>query len=601
MSKRSFILRCAPVLALYLSLAACVSDAAPEVTEAWAPEILADLNHDGLITPADRVSIAGGAAIILPNIGDTDKRCPSSSDASYSDDALEACHDAQDNEPRAPDYFAPVQLTALPQVSDRAIGYFRAIGPEAEHLRVFLKQDEDWSYLTGESALSASTLRAGAELGVDSRDVVRDAAVWDGSITLEFSVVEGETTLTDTVDLRVAPVIIHNHLETATEIFVPQSDGAVHETFVSDLTDAMAQFESEAPLRTLNTTDNWAQDFVEFGHVSMPGVDGPKSIRIAVRSPQPTRSAGRALFDLKGPGFGVVQIGGDAYHQADSFGNLETVPPYSHDGKTYPGGRVIYGDAGDGIAPHTDFMTFFEAQSAQSPILLDTSWLIIAHVDEFLQFLPADTPRGWTIAVKDVPSALTVLRDAQARGHGDVKAFSRDGAPDMTINDLLADQAFLEDNERARRRVEMNLERLMAETGVTPEEVVRIPGLFEVAEFAEYVPRATVRDADQPPPPWLEEEGPGSELITYSPGNLVAFYPAAVNGLLMDETNYIPPKQWGPIVDGVDIMEAAVVQAYAEAGITAWSIDDWDSHHTRAGEVHCGTNVTRTIASNWWD
>jgi len=601
MHKLIMSLKRAPILGLSMILAGCVSDAEPELGSTWTPEILADHNRDGVVTAADRISGTDQSAIILPNIGDVDARCPSSTDTDYGDDALEACHDAQDNEPRAPDYFAPIKLSAMPQVSDAAIGQLQAKGAGADKLRVFLKQGGDWLYLDPTDALSAATLQAGAELGVDARDIVRNVTEWDGTVDLEFAVTDGDTTASHTVGLRVAPVIIHNHLEAATEVFVPQSDGPVHETFVEDLTAAMQKFNSAAPLRTLNTTDNWAQDFVEFGHVSMPGPDGPKTIRIAIRSPQPARSAGRALFDLKGPGFGVVQIGGDGYHQADSFGNLETVPPYTYGGQAYPAGRVIYGDAGDGIAPHTDFLTFFEAQSAQAPILLDTSWLIIAHVDEFLQFLPAQNDRGWTIAVKDVPSALAVLRKAQAQGHGDAKAFSRDGAPDMTINELLSDQAFLEDNERARRRVEMNLERLMAETGVAAEDIVRIPGLFEVAGFAEYVQRATVRDADQPPPPWLDEEGPGSERIVYSPGNLVAFYPAAVNGLLMDETNYIPPKQWGPVIDGVDIMEVAVVDAYAGAGITAWSIDDWDSHHTSAGEVHCGTNVTRTIATNWWD
>lgn len=601
MHKSIVTMKRAPILALTMILVGCVSDAEPEPDATWTPEILADYNRDGVVTAADRISGPDQTAIILPNIGDVHSRCPSSAAAEYSDDALEACHDAQDNEPRAPDYFAPIKLSAMPQASDAATGRLQAKGPGADKLRVFLKQGSDWEYVETTDTLSAATLRAGAELGVDARDVVRDTTIWDGRIELEFAVTDGDATASHMIGLRVAPVIIHNHLENATEVFVPQSNGPVHETFVQDLTTAMGKFKSEAPLRTLNTTDNWAQDFVEFGHVSMPGPDEPKTIRIAVRSPQPTRSAGRALFDLKGPGFGVVQIGGDDYHQADSFGNLETVPPYTHNGQTYPAGRVIYGDAGDGIAPHTDFMTFFEAQSVQAPILLDTSWLIIAHVDEFLQFLPADTARGWTIAVKDVPSALAVLREARSKGHGDVKAFSRDGAPDMTINELLSDQAFLEDNERARRRVEMNLERLMAETGISAEEVVRIPGLFKVAGFAEYVQRASVRDADQPPPPWLEEEGPGSERIVYSPGNLVAFYPAAVNGLLMDETNYIPPKQWGPVVNGVDIMEAAVIEAYAKAGITAWSINDWDSHHTSAGEVHCGTNVTRTVETNWWD
>ncbi|MCR9269329.1 MAG: protein-arginine deiminase domain-containing protein [Hyphomonadaceae bacterium] len=579
--------------------AACVAASDVSPTESLVAEILADTNRDGVISSADRVS-SPEAAIILPNIGDVDKRCPGAADESQSDAALEACHDAQDDVARAPEYFAPLRLSALPTVSAAAIGTVRVNGAGADQIRIFLKQGEGWQFLDAATVLSSDTLRAGAELGVDARDIIRDRTVWDGRADIAFEVIDDDRTATSSVPVQVAPVILHNHLETATTIFAPQSDTQVHEAFMQSLDAALDMAAPNLPLKRLNTTDNWAQDFVEFGYLSMPAPDGAKTIRVAIRSPQPTRSAGRALFDLKGPGFGVVQTGGDDYHQADSFGNLETIPPYEHDGKAYPAGRVIYGDAGDGIAPHTDFTSFFDAQAVQDPILLDTSWLIIAHVDEFLQFLPADTARGWTIAIKDVPTALALLHDAQANGHGETSAFSIEGGPSMSINELLADAAFLEDNERARRRVEMNLERLLAETGLTEAEVIRIPGLFERAEWDDVAPRASVREKDQSPPPWLDEEGPGSEVIVYGPGNLLAFYPAPVNGILLDADTYILPKQWGPVIGGVDILEAEIIKIYAEAGITAWPVDAWYSHHVSAGEIHCGTNVTRTIESEWW-
>ena len=587
------------------AIQACM--AAPVATELenLSVEILADINRDGRVDARDRLSVsfAGGdqGALILPNIGDQENRCPGSDALSLSDAELEACHDAADDQARAPDYFAPIVLSPVAAVSAEAQGYVRATGPGAAKVRVFLRTDTGWRYLTPEDAITAETVKTGAELGVDARDIVRDRAEWDGHVTLEFSVTDGAREASDRVLLRVAPVIIHNHLERASTLFAPESDDDVHRAFMTGLTETVARISPDMPLERLNTVDNWAQDFVEFGHVSMPGPEGLKSIRIAVRSPQPTRSAGRALFDLKGPGFGVVQTGGDNYHQVDSFGNLETIPPYSHNGKSYPAGRVIYGDADDGVGPHADFARFFDAQAVQAPIVLDTSWLIIAHVDEFLQFLPADNERGWTIAVKDVPSALAILRQAAADGHGEVKAFSIEGGPQMTISELLSDAAFLEANERARRRIEMTLGRLMSETGVTEEELVRVPGLFEVADWDAFARRASVRAEELPPPPWLAEEGPGSEIIYYSPGDLLAFYPAPVNGVLLDRDTYILPKQWGPMIDGVDIMEAAIISVYADAGITASPVDAWYSHHVSSGEIHCGTNVTRAIDQPWWE
>ena len=29
-------------------------------------------------------------------------------------------------------------------------------------------------------------------------------------------------------------------------------------------------------------------------------------------------------------------------------------------------------------------------------------------------------------------------------------------------------------------------------------------------------------------------------------------------------------------------------------------VDDWDVYHMALGEVHCGTNMTRTPMDDWW-
>jgi hypothetical protein len=46
-----------------------------------------------------------------------------------------------------------------------------------------------------------------------------------------------------------------------------------------------------------------------------------------------------------------------------------------------------------------------------------------------------------------------------------------------------------------------------------------------------------------------------------------------------------------------------------DIGLTVHWIDDWDTYHRQAGEIHCGTNVVRTPAEaapsysgpQWWD
>ena len=579
---------------------------APAVAQAAivTPEILADTNRDGKVDNADRAGreqwTTERGAIILPNIGDSAKRCPSYLDKNHSDAALEACNDAQGNVARAPQYFAPVRTSPLSNVSSSAFGQVTVSGAGKDKIRVFVLRGKSWHFLSSTDRLSAAELRAGVTLGVDSRDIVRDASVWDGRVTLEFAVNDAGAVRQDRVAMRVAPVILHNHTQDAVTIYAPKSGRAKgHQQFMADLSAMLSRIGFQEPVETVDTFDNWAQDFVEFGYVSMPAAGGGMtSIRIAIRSPQPGRSAGRALFGLRGPGMGVVQTGGDDYHQADSFGNLETIPPYEFQGRSYPVGRVIYGDAGDGLAPHTDFVKFFKAQDVQHPIVLDTSWLAIAHVDEFVQFLPADNARGWVIAVKDVPLALNILRDMQKRGLGRSKAFSREGAPELTIDELLADESLMRKNEMARRRIELNLDILKAEIGVADAEIVRVPGLFHTAEFVEDAPK----DASEKAKPFSlpsDLDWP-RERIVYGPGKLIGYYPAAVNGLLVNRRNYIMPDQWGPKENGRDVLGAAATAAYAKLGMMAGAGDDWVSHHAYGGEGHCGTNATRAISGTWW-
>lgn len=595
------------MLLLSVSLSSGTAARGSAASPLLRPQILADTNRDGSVDVSDQDGKTNATwrhgAIILPNIGDSARRCPAASDKQFSDAQLEACNDAQDDIARAPDNFAPVRALAMEGLSSSATGSVVALGPGAGKIRVFLERRGRWSYLSPFDRISAAELGKGLRLGVDSRDVVRDAAIWDGSVTLQFTVDDRGRRGEDRVAMRVAPVVVHNHLQKSVDVFAPLSGTfAAHRAFTNDLSEGLKAAGFTRPIRRIATRDNWAQDFVEFGYVSMPAPGGrARMLRIAIRSPQPTRLAGRTLFDLRGPGMGVVQTGGEGYHQVDSFGNLETVPPYQFNGRSYPAGRVLYGDAGDGAAPHRDWVHFFAAQELQAPIMLDASWLAIGHVDEFVQFVPAANARGWTIAIKDVESALELLRQARARGHGGVRAFSRQGAPELTVNDLLSDKAWLSYNELARRKIELNLEILKAETGVADAEIVRVPGLFEKSSFHDFV--KTIHGEPKVPssPPVLPEGLEDSpEEITYGPGTLIAFYPSPVNGLLLDRDHYFAPRQWGPEIDGVDIIGAAVKAAYAKVGIETTFIDDWHSHHVIGGEVHCGTNVTREVNAVWW-
>ena len=324
-------------------------------------------------------------------------------------------------------------------------------------------------------------------------------------------------------------------------------------------------------------SDVWAQDFIEPGYVSMPGPGSkPRVLRMMIRSAQMDRDAGKQVFEMRGPGVGAVQINKGLYDgQINSTGNLETIPPYTHNGKSYPAGRIITGRHGSRLPAHTAFL---KAQQAQDPLVLDTGWLGVGHVDEFVQFLPADTPRGWKIGIADPDGGLALLRKAQRDGHGHTKVFSipRSYAEGRipTIDQALSDRQLLKDNAFAARKIKENLALLKRETGVTDAEIVKIPAMYG-SGFGGF---------------------PGAQDRP-----VIAYHPGAVNGVVLTPTTYLAPKQWGPVVGGKDILAEAVTKAYAKVGMRVRYLDDWRTHHVSAGEVHCGTNTIRATDTAWWN
>lgn len=206
-------------------------------------------------------------------------------------------------------------------------------------------------------------------------------------------------TSSDAVILLVAPVLTHHHLQRAKRILSTDKSSINHA-----LGSAIAAAELPDPLFIIEETnkDIWVQDFFEPEYSSTPGPDGPISIRILIRSFEPIRKAGVRVFtELRAAGIGAVQGHNIPWDQGiDSMGNLETIPPHTINRTRYPAGRITLG--GDPVSGKQPFnVPFLRAQEVQDPIILDTAWLGVGHVDEFIQFLPSRNERGWVIMVAD--------------------------------------------------------------------------------------------------------------------------------------------------------------------------------------------------------
>lgn len=526
--------------------------------------------------------------IVLPNLDDDTKRCPvrDSRGKPLPFKTIVGCNDASDgvvNGAADAADLAPLRTMPLPNISAAARGTV-ALAGGSRFGRVFLRVGAGWRLLKAADVLTVRQLRTGVELGLEATDLIRDPRRWDGRLTVRFTVRDGQQQSTDTVVARVAPLLTHHHGQRPERVLVSAVGRADRDQtrFVADLRRKVG-----SQLTTIPTDDRWAQDFVEPGYVSAPGTGGrPQTMRILIRSAQPDREAGEQLWRrLRGPGVGAIQVpaAGLDWNSLDSMGNLETIPP--HGG--YPAGRIVLGRSGP-TKPAAAMRTLLAAQGYQQPLLLDTSWLAVGHVDEFLQFLPAPTARGWRLAVSDPRAGLDVLRQVRAAGHGSTRVFSKPGrdVSRMTVAQALANRNLLADNATAAARIDANVATLKRETGLTDAEIVRVPGLYSRFLFDDRASRSGILSARAPRARAVEQLG--------------AFFPGAINSLLAAPDRVIAARQWGPVVRGVDVFGAAVTAAYRSAGVRADYIDDWAAYHLGGGEVHCGTNTLRDMATPWW-
>ncbi|QGV79487.1 protein-arginine deiminase domain-containing protein [Streptomyces ficellus] len=620
---------------------AFAAPAAPAAPAPPAVDLRADVNRDGRVdvtgatdTAGEDTWTQGRGAVFLPNIDDDTKRCPATAPGGkpLSDAKLAACNDAADAVVNGTADLADmarvraVPMAGLPATATGSV----SVPSGGKHTRVFVKRTGGWAHVTGKTRLTAAELRAGLEFAVESTDIVRDSKVWDGRGVIRLTVATpGRPATSDDITLRVAPLLTHHHLQKAQQVMVTRVPGKEdferrQQAFVGGLAKEAKAAGITAPLVTFDRyQDIWAQDFVEPGYVSMTGPDGRRQvIRVMIRSAQPDREAGRELFEkLRGNGVGVVQVSGVRDSEEwtlNSMGNLETIPPYAHGGRSFPAGRIIMGERkDDGSKPAQAMRTMLASQGFQDPLLLDTSWLHVGHVDEFVQFLPAPgTPRGWRIGIADPDAGMKLLRDAQKAGHGKTRMFSVPDsveryAPKETIDQALASKELVADNALAAARIKANLAVLQRETGVTDAEVVRVPALYtrgkeQVGERGDRMPRLSRLGAGEVPEA-VSEYGQQQNLTrrdgrVAGPGTVMtsAYVPGAVNGVLLGGDRYLAPRQWGPVIGGKDVFTAAVTAAYTGAGMKVSYIDDWYTYHLGMGEVHCGTNTLRDASAAWW-
>ena len=554
-------------------------------------DLRADTNRDGTISFDGKADDDGEdvwdgkhGAVFLANIDDDEAACNPNLD----DTQVAKCNDAADDEINGPDDALDLARIKTKPWSAAPSGATATITWNAEaHVRLFKVKGSSFTLVESGMELDASEIKSGIELAIEGKDIVRDADEWDGFVDITLAVDAEGKSKSDKIRMRVAPLLTYHHLLPTEQTWVSAMNNQGNQAMRADLATALTAAGLPA-VRAVNTQDSWNQDYFETGFMSMPATGGKQHvIRVNIRSANiynqsasnPLRTAGRIVWQLRGKDTAGIQEykpqasrtqAERSYDSLNSFGNLETVPPYTFNGQSYPMGRVIRGSSAQAF-PDKDFTRMMEAQKVQPPIYVDTSWLAVSHIDETVSFVKANNARGWVMLANDATMAKTMLQARANAGQGStqlhVGKFWTNGSAQVSINQVLSDTDVMSASAEAAVEVAAQIAIIKAETGLTDAEIVKIPFLHQTTD-----------------------------------GYSVAYQPGMVNGIYISNGHFVSPDPHGPVIGGQDIFKQAMTAALAPHNITVHYAEDWDTYHRQLGEVHCGTNSTRQIPqAKWWE
>jgi len=618
-----------------LSVVGCGSDSSgggttppPDIID-----IVADSNRDGMVDATvgdndnEEVWDATIGASFIANLDDDDG------------DGKRDCEDEVVNGPADLADMAVFKVTAWPDVPKDGEGVVRIDAESAESVRIFRENPDgttvlvlgskgpctsaaDCSYVL-EYRLPNPDVVAGATFRIEGRrfkgmpmaslNPQDDAKkqLWNGYVDLTFAVEQGTTGKRyatkdvpdglDKVKLRVAPWMMFGSLgfhDTlySSEYYPPLVEG---NNAASQAAKVGYTPYADTPDQPGGWKDIWTEDFFQTGWTGFPGPNGTvQGMRIfnprpwgrppqgsspeVVKDYHPTRwiwgnpEKGRPPAAL-GPDRGAAEFYNPERFQSgntqDSHGNHDLVPPH----KDYKLGRIIHGNK-----VMADTVDFYTAQGVQGPpIVLDTTWLAVEHVDEFFHFVPAKTALGWKLLVASPALMTKMLEEMKAKGNG--AAVLHQGLPsgggdfEKSVDEALADTQLMQWSQVAEAKIQGHIDQLKAETGLTDADIIDMPT-------------------------WFEDLG-SNEKVAWNVGT--------VNMRMLGDVADIA-KPFGPDIGGSDpfevyirsVLEGPTNQLGSQGqGLQVHFTDDW-VYHVSLGEVHCATNASAAApfaAGFWWE
>ncbi len=465
----------------------------------------------------------------------------------------------------------PIIIRQIPGLKPSAKCYISISAPARLYVKLFYKSGENYVYIENKEKqeLPIDLLReADLELRIEANSYA--CAEWDGTAAVSALVEDSSKTFSGSVRLKVAPFILLSAVQKALRIYVRDFPGN-NEKFIHSLKELTPKIGVELKIIGADHYDAWniwLQDVMEVGYSRTPSrvlhvvlnANRGKSLDAMPKKEILGPDHGWFKWDEFKPGTGAGR-GGDSW--LDWYGNLEVTPPLP--GK--PFGRILYGyNKNTGRSLNPQIVKMLEAQVVQTPLIkIHTGWLLIKHVDEIFNFIPAKEGKGFKILVPDVTITYRMLEQWQAEGKGELTLF-RDFMENVSVSSLIKNQSLREFNTHLQvNEIEANIKTIKQETRVPDDHIIRIPALFEKTH--EYA---------------------------------AAMMPNMVNAAYMNgHILMADPK--GPVFAGEDLIQKYVWQLLSKEDVMVHFIDDLP-YHKWGGNVHCATNVTyQPYEMAWWE
>lgn len=430
-------------------------------------------------------------------------------------------------------------------------------------------------WMDGDLLLTEDSTEADIDLPSDDLTLqVEFKSLRDGGrLEVEMLDADGEIVRDKEIALVSAPLILNHHMQPIERVFAMSGGGSQgNRDFIDGFEDVLDDDFESFSLSEYGW-DVWIQDEIEMATLTAPDGRRMDLVIDSVRSPEGQYLGALPQGELEEPGVAVKTWGSGYVTSQDSFGNLEISPPVTVDGVSYPFGRAYYGEFG-GDGPTDGIIDMLDKQAIQKPFTLDVTFLCVGHVDEYSTFIPDSTaPKGFRFYVADVGLAYEFLED-QPQGTS-LPRFAADHGYD-DIGEIVDDDELRALNEDIQADyIDPAIEIMKTELGLTEDDIVRIPGMFEVVRGCGGTTVGLI---------------PGTANMTVAPmenGELHLFIP---DPFLRSDSN---DQDSDPFITEIERLLPAEATPH-------W-LDDWDWYHIMLGEVHCGSNTFRTPIEDWWE